>query len=277
MDLDAIFSRLRPTAQFGYHKQHRRRHPTIQKTGGLFKGDALQLMRQFPSAHFRVIVTSPPYNLRNSSGHGLRDGRGGKWHNAALLQGYDQYDDCMSNDDYVAWQRLCLGEMMRLLRQDGAIFYNHKWRVQNGLLQDRHDIVSPFPVRQIIIWHRSGGINFNSGYFLPNYEVIYLITKPKFRLAPKANAQGCVWRINQEVDNSHPAPFPVALAERCISAVAKGLVLDPFIGSGSTAIAAEKLKRPWVGIEQSANYVSMAARRIGKMRDIIDDPQTPPA
>ncbi|MGB0232453.1 MAG: DNA-methyltransferase [Candidatus Puniceispirillaceae bacterium] len=234
-------------------------------------------MRQFPSAHFRVIVTSPPYNLRNSSGHGLRDGRGGKWHNAALLQGYDQYDDCMSNDDYVAWQRLCLGEMMRLLRQDGAIFYNHKWRVQNGLLQDRHDIVSPFPVRQIIIWHRSGGINFNSGYFLPNYEVIYLITKPKFRLAPKANAQGCVWRINQEVDNSHPAPFPVALAERCISAVAKGLVLDPFIGSGSTAIAAEKLKRPWVGIEQSANYVSMAARRIGKMRDIIDDPQTPPA
>ncbi|MEK9708743.1 MAG: site-specific DNA-methyltransferase [Alphaproteobacteria bacterium] len=231
----------------------------------------------FPSAHFRVIVTSPPYNLRNSSGHGLRDGRGGKWHNAALLQGYDQYDDCMSNDDYVAWQRLCLGEMMRLLRQDGAIFYNHKWRVQNGLLQDWHDIVSPFPVRQIIIWNRSGGINFNSGYFLPNYEVIYLITKPKFRLAPKANAQGCVWRINQEVDNSHPAPFPVALAERFISAVAKGLVLDPFIGSGSTAIAAEKLKRPWVGIEQSANYVSMAARRIGKMHDIIDDPQTPPA
>ena len=277
MDLDAIFSRLRPTAQFGYHKQHRRRHPTIQKTGGLFKGDALQVMRQFPSPHFRVIVTSPPYNLRNSSGHGLRYGRGGKWHNAALLQGYDQYDDCMSNDDYVAWQRLCLGEMMRLLRQDGAIFYNHKWRVQNGLLQDRHDIVSPFPVRQIIIWHRSGGINFNSGYFLPKYEVIYLITKPKFRLAPKANAQGCVWRINQEVDNSHPAPFPVALAERCISAVAKGLVLDPFIGSGSTAIAAEKLKRPCVGIEQSANYVSMAARRIGKMHDIIDDPQTPPA
>jgi len=112
MDLDAIFSRLRPTAQFVYHKQHRRRHPTIQKTGGLFKGNALQVMRQFPSAHFWVIVTSPPNNLRKSSGHGLRDGRGGKWHNAALLQGYDQYDDCISNDDCVAWQRLCLGETM---------------------------------------------------------------------------------------------------------------------------------------------------------------------
>lgn len=120
MDLDTIFSRLRPTAQFGYYKQ-RRRQPTIQKTGGLFKGDALQVMRQFPSAQFWIIVTSPPYNLRNSSGHGLRDGRGGKWHNAALLQGYDQHADCMSHDDYVAWQRLYLAEMMRLLRQDGAI------------------------------------------------------------------------------------------------------------------------------------------------------------
>ena len=102
-------------------------------------------------------------------------------------------------------------------------------------------------MRQIIIWHRSGGINFNSGYFLPNYEVIYLITKPKFRLAPKANAQGCVWRINQEVDNSHPTPFPDTLAERCISAVAKGLVLDPFIGSGSTAIAAKKIETTMSG------------------------------
>lgn len=129
-------------------------------------------------------------------------------------------------------------------------------------------------MKQIIIWHRSGGINFNSGYFPPNYEVIYLITKPKFRLAPKANAQGCVWCINHEVDTSHTAPFPVGLAERCISTVAKELVLKPFIGSRGTAIAAEKLKWPWVGIEQSANYVSMATPRIGKIRYIVNDPQT---
>ena len=50
-------------------------------------------------------------------------------------------------------------------------------------------------------------------------------------------------------------------------------MLDPFLGNESTAIAADKLKRPWVGIEQSANYVSMAARRIGKMRDVIDELQ----
>lgn len=70
--------------------------------------------------------------------------------------------------------------MMRLLKDDGAIFYNHKWRVQNGLIQDRREIVADFPVRQIIIWRRKGGINFNAGYFLPTYEVIYPYCKKRF-------------------------------------------------------------------------------------------------
>lgn len=261
MKFASYCNQLTPAAAFGCLPKQPTKSKT-KKTGFLFHGDAIELMQTFSAETFRAIVTSPPYNLRNSSGNSLRDGRGGKWDKAALLQGYDQHDDCMHNDDYAAWQRQCLHEMMRLLRPDGAIFYNHKWRVQNGLSQDRHDIVEGFPVRQIIIWHRSGGINFNAGYFLPNYEVIYLITKPKFKLAPKANAQGCVWRINQENNNRHPAPFPVELAARCIASVGFGPVLDPFIGSGSTAIAAEQIGVEWVGIEKSAEYVSMAKERI---------------
>ena len=222
-------------------------------------------MSKMPDESIRLIVTSPPYNIRNSTGNGLKDGRGGKWANAELISGYSDHDDCMPHDDYVVWQRNCLKEMLRLLRSDGAIFYNHKWRVQNGLLQDRSDIVDGFPVRQIIIWHRAGGINFNPGYFLPNYEVIYLIAKPDFKLAPKANAIGCVWRINQESDNPHPAPFPVDLAARCISSVGKGPVLDPFLGSGTTAIAAELSNTKWLGIEKSPLYVQMAQERINQV------------
>ena len=99
----------------------------------------------------------------------------GKWAGAALQNGYANYDDNMPMDKYNEWQHDCLAEMWRLLKDDGAIFYNHKWRVQAGLLQDRSEIVKGFPVRQIIIWRREGGINFNPGYFLPTYEVIYLI------------------------------------------------------------------------------------------------------
>ncbi|WP_412707826.1 hypothetical protein [Candidatus Rickettsia kedanie] len=57
--------------------------------------------------------------------------------------------------------------MLRIISNDGAIFYNHKWRVQKGILQDHQDIISGFPVRQIIIWQCTGGINFNPGYLLP--------------------------------------------------------------------------------------------------------------
>ena len=219
-------------------------------------------MKELPAESIAVIVTSPPYNLKNSTGNGMKDGRGGKWSNAALIKGYEAHDDSMPHDKYVEWQRACLTEMMRVIRPDGAIFYNHKWRVQDGLLQDRHDIVSGFPVRQIIIWKRKGGINFNAGYFLPTYEVIYLIAKPNFKLTPKANAQGDVWEIPQARDNDHPAPFPVEIAQRCIAATPSGVVLDPFMGSGTSAIAAEILGREWIGAEISHRYCEAARSRL---------------
>jgi site-specific DNA-methyltransferase (adenine-specific) len=230
--------------------------------GKVHCGDCIDLLDKMPAESIGVIVTSPPYNLRNSTGNGMKDGRGGKWENAKLIEGYDTHEDSMPHDDYVAWQRECLTAMMRVLREDGAIFYNHKWRVQGGLLQDRSDIVRDFPVRQIIIWQRSGGINFNPGYFLPTYEVIYLICKPSFRLAPKANAMGDVWNISQESNNPHPAPFPVELAQRCIRSTSSSVVLDPFIGSGSTAIAAEAMDREWIGIDVSKDYCKLAVERI---------------
>lgn len=237
-------------------------HPQRKPKGKIYRGDCLEIMKDMPTESVRAIVTSPPYNIKNSSGNGLINGKGGKWPNAALQNGYAEHDDCMLHDHYVQWQRECLEEMMRLVQPDGAIFYNHKWRVQKGLLQDRSDIVKDFPVRQILIWHRAGGINFNPGYFLPNYEVIYLIAKPEFKLAPKANAAGCVWKIPQESDNEHPAPFPVELAFRCINAVGAGPILDPFIGSGTTAIAAELTGVDWIGIELSELYADMAEERI---------------
>ncbi len=232
-------------------------------------GDCVTLMDKMPAKSVGVIVTSPPYNLRNSTGNGMKNGSGGKWEKAQLLNGYDGHDDEMPHEEYVKWQRACLTAMLRVLRDDGAIFYNHKWRVQAGLLQDRADIVEGFPIRQIIIWKRDGGINFNPGYFLPTYEVIYLICKPDFKLAPKANARGDVWSIPQEKDNPHPAPFPIELAERCISSTTAKVVLDPFLGSGSSAIAAIASNRDWIGLEISEDYCKLAMERIEAYKKLL--------
>ena len=225
-------------------------------------GDCIQVMQEIPDEFIDLVVTSPPYNLKNSTGNGMKDGRGGKWANAALQKGYSHHDDSMPHDQYIEWQRKCLTEMYRTLKETGAIFYNHKWRVQDGLLQDRQDIVLGFPVRQIIIWKRKGGINFNKGYFLPTYEVIYLIAKQKFILAPKANAHGDVWEFGQESNNTHPAPFPVSLIERVISSTTAETVLDPFMGSGTTSVASKMLGRDYIGIDISPEYCENARRRI---------------
>ena len=237
---------------------------TNETPNRLLLGDSLTVMKTLPSESVPLIVTSPPYNLRNSTGNGMKDGRGGKWANAELQNGYSHHSDDMPHDEYVEWQRACLREMVRLIPDDGAIFYNHKWRVQGGLLQDRADIVSGFPVRQVIIWKRKGGINFNPGYFLPTYEVIYLIAKPKFRLAPKANAYGDVWEFPQERDNPHPAPFPVDLVDRLVKSTTAAHVLDPFMGSGTTAIAALMNGRGYSGIEISPEYLEMSRSRVGE-------------
>lgn len=226
-------------------------------------GDCLATMQEMPDNSIDLVVTSPPYNLKNSTGNGMKScTTSGKWAGAALQNGYSHYDDNMPHDKYTEWQRDCLTEMFRLIKEDGAIFYNHKWRVQDGLLQDRQDIVNEFPVRQIIVWRRKGGINFNPGYFLPTYEVIYLIAKPKFKLAPKANAVGDVWEFTQEMKNGHPAPFPVALIDRIIGSTNAKIVLDPFMGSGTTAVAAKNLNRNYIGIELSPDYCKMAEDRI---------------
>ncbi|SDX63109.1 modification methylase [Allochromatium warmingii] len=225
-------------------------------------GNAVEVMQQLPDQSVDLVVTSPPYNLKNSTGNGMKDGRGGKWSNAALVKGYANYDDNLPHDAYVAWQRACLTEMLRIIPEHGAIFYNHKWRVQAGLLQDRQDIVSGFPVRQIIIWKRKGGINFNPGYFLPTYEVIYLIAKPQFELVKKANAYTDVWEFCQESKNKHPAPFPEDLIERIIASTNAQIILDPFMGSGTTAVVAKKLNRQFIGIDISPEYCRMAQERL---------------
>lgn len=225
-------------------------------------GDILEVMKKIPDESIDLVITSPPYNLKNSSGNGMKDSRGGKWENAALVNGYTHHDDCMPHPEYVKWQRNCLQEMFRVLKETGAIFYNHKWRVQRGILQDRQDIVANFPVRQILIWKRKGGINFNPGYFLPTYEVIYIIAKKNFKLAAKANAFGDVWEFTQEMNNPHPAPFPVELIDRIVASTDAKIIIDPFMGSGTTAIASKKNNRDFIGIDISPEYVKMGEERI---------------
>ena len=103
---------------------------------------------------------------------------------------------------------------------------------------------------------------------MPNYEVIYFIAKPRFRLSPGAYKAGAVWDIPQDKalrrhEIKMPPTFPLELAMRCIRAGPdNGPVMDPYLGTGTTAIAAKRLGRDWIGIEQSDLYCQLAEERI---------------
>lgn len=228
-------------------------------------GDCLEVMRKMPDKSVDIIITSPPYNLLNSTGNGLKKNTNcGKWKNAAIKEGYGEgdHDDNMPYDEYIAWQRECVTEMCRLIKDDGAVFYNNKNRVQAGLLQDRGEIVKGFPLRQVIIWKRAGAVNFNAGYFLPITEQIYMLCNKNFKLVKGANKLTDVWEVTQEMKNPHPAPFPEELIDRIVGSTDGQIILDPFGGSGTTAVSSLKHNRKFILIEKSKTYCKMAQKRI---------------
>lgn len=232
----------------------------------LLNGDCLEEMAKLAAGSVDLIFTSPPYNLGTTSGGGFAKKTGaaaGKWSGGALAKGYQTYSDDLPHDEYVAWQRRVLTECWRLLSNTGAIFYNHKPRVQNGLLLTPLELIPGLPVRQIVIWKRAGGINFSPTFYLPTHEWIVIIAKPGFRLRDKrASGAKDVWEVPQETKNAHPAPFPVALPRLALETTNARVILDPFMGSGTTGVAAIQMQRDFIGIELDSGYFKMASERI---------------
>lgn len=229
----------------------------------LHLGDCLEVMKTLPSESVDLIFTSPPYNLGVTTGGGFSNKGANKWQSAALKDGYASHDDAMAYPDYVEWQKNILRECWRLLTPTGAIYYNHKPRVQAGLLQTPLDLNPGLPVRQIVIWKRAGGLNFSPSFYLPTHEWVVIFAKPGFRLRDRsASGAKDVWEVNQDMNNKHPAPFPVALPKIAIETTTAKVIMDPFMGSGTTGVAAQQCGRDFIGIELDPGYYEMAKNRL---------------
>lgn len=237
----------------------------------LYLGDCEEVLPSAGKAD--IAVMSPPYNLGGEPWPHLGnwkqgDSAGGKskWRNGSDAGSgieYGTHKDAMPWPDYVAWQHRVITSVWGLLPDDGAIFYNHKPRVIGAKLWTPLELVPPCAeMRQIIIWARPGGMNFNPTAFLPTHEWVLLMAKPSFRLRDRATSGiGDVWTLTPEA-NDHPAPFPVSLPSRALEATNAATVLDPFMGSGTTGVAALALGRRFVGVEIDPTYFDLACRRI---------------
>lgn len=228
-------------------------------------GDSLEIMKTMPDESFDLVITSPPYNLLNSTGGGFSGIKDHTWKNPALKNGYDGHDDCMPRDEYVAWQKDILRECWRLIKPTGAIYYNHKPRVQAGVYEMPLELNPGIILRQIIIWRRSGGINYSPTFYMPTHEWVMIFAKPDFRLKSKGlSGMGDVWDIQQERNNPHPASFPIELPNRILETAPAEKVLDPFMGSGTTGVSCIQNNVDFVGIEKSQRYHDMATYRLDR-------------
>ncbi len=224
-------------------------------------GDSLEVLKTLPDSFVDCVVTSPPYNKGSAN---RSDDKNNAWRQAGI--DYELFNDDLDEKVYQDQQKQIIKECLRVLKPTGSIFYNHKPRIVEHRIIFPHEWLANFNIRQMIIWDRGSAPNLDPIRFMPTTEYIFWITKqqatPKFN--PESFKYKEIWRLNFDNNNPHPAPFPIDLPSRCISATTdKGdLVLDPYAGSGTTLLAARNLGRNYLGIELNPKYIEMANDRL---------------
>lgn len=232
--------------------------------------DVLEGLRLLEDESVDVIITSPPYNKKGLTK--AKNNPKSKWNSTIDYNG-DENVDNMPEDEYEKWQIEILKECYRVLKKDGSMFYNHK----NRIWTSHGEIISPykwlyqtpFKIRQEIIWDRGSTNNVARQRYLPCTELIFWLTKSKqVRFDRKIDTpmKKEVWSFPFEINTEHPAPFPEKLPDNILHCIADGeeklLVLDPFIGSGTTALSALKHNCDYIGFEKFQQYVDMANEKI---------------
>jgi len=237
-----------------------------QTLNKILQGDALAILKTLPDEIVDMGVTSPPYNKGENKKGWLVD-----------KVKYSGATDNLPEDLYQKNQIAVLNELFRITKPGGSFFYNHKLRWEKGVMFHPMDWLrkTMWMVRQEIIWDRMIAANIRGWRFWQVEERIYWIYKPKKRktigeeLKSKHALLTSIWRFPPEQKIAHPAPFPIALPVRAIYSIMdekKGVIIDPYCGSGTTLVAAKILGHDYIGIEISNEYIRFAEDRLKNYR-----------
>ena len=244
----------------------------------VYAGDCLKLMGDMPDASVQLVITSPPYNI-------------GK-----------PYEKKLSLKDYLAQQSKVIESCVRILAPTGSICWQVGNFVDKGQIIPLDIVLYPIferfglQLRNRIVWHFEHGLHC-SKRFSGRYETVLWFSKTedyKFNLDPVRVPQkypgkrhfkgakagelsgnplgknpGDVWIIpnvksNHVEKTAHPCQFPVELVERFVLSLTDegDLVFDPFLGSGTSVIAALRQGRRGIGAELALDYVDIARSRV---------------
>ena len=225
-------------------------------------------MRVLPSLDgVSLFLTSPPYN--KGAARDL---------NGCDFAGATGYRDNLPEREYVAGQRAFLSLCAGLLTQNGNLVYNHMhcYKKRKLLLPSRL-FPDNLELWKEIVWDKFTTHNHSQSNVWPTSERLYVFRRPGaqshfanhppcWRPSSKAKGMGDVWQMPREklpLEYHHCAPFPLALARQVVKMYCpeRGLVCDPYSGSGTTMIAAWLEGRTFVGCETNVDYFKKSINR----------------
>ena len=221
------------------------------------QGDCLELMKEMPDGSVDLIITSPPYNLGNTHHTGNK-----------RFKPYGKHNDDMKELDYQDWQVEVLNECFRILKDDGSMLYNHKNRISKGVQITPYQwlLKTDFVIKQEIVW-QNGSQNFDKIRFYPFTERVYWLAKsPKTKLHNVINHHDVFTKADWNsvgTNGKFKRAFPVKMVDDLLSCFPDSeVVLDPFMGSGTTGVACQNANRNFIGFELDEEYFNIAKERL---------------
>lgn len=235
----------------------------------LYNNDCITIMKSFPNNKIDMIFADPPYFLSNG-GLSIHSGK-------IVSVNKGEWDKVSNYDDISLFNYTWLSECYRILKVGGTIWVS-------GTMHNIFDVEKNlkkigFKIINIIIWRKIDPpplIYKNKFRF--SYEFIIWASKGKNKTFNYDNMfvinnseMTDVWDLpavsmSEKKYGYHPTQKPECLLERIIIASTneKDIVLDPFMGSGTTGSVAKRLNRYFIGIEKDTNYFNIAKQRINQ-------------
>lgn len=233
----------------------------------IYHDNCLNKLMDFKSNSIDLIVADPPYFLSN----------GGKTINNGKIVSVDkgEWDKKSSKEEQIIFTETWIKECKRIVKNTGSIFitgtHHNIFDVYNVCCKNDLKLIN------FITWNKvdpppliyKNKFRFSSEHILWikkgkhhkfNYQTIYKIENKEMTDVWKLNAVN----MSEKSCGYHPTQKPLKLIERMVLACTDegDIVLDPFMGSGTTMVAAKKLNRRYVGIEQEVEYFNIAEKRI---------------
>jgi len=212
----------------------------------IYHGDCREILPELPKVD--LVLTDPPYNMKHLNGGGFA--AASEFYKGGALDGLCDF----SLKDYAHELRRVSEQLVAFHSRDLILEYATACYELYGNY-DLH------------VWHKLNAIPFTNNTWKPDIEYIALGWAAKHHQPVTQNNKGKVFISGIMTENLHPAQKPVPLLNKYILALTPSgeTILDPFLGSGTTAVAAKKLGRKCIGIEIEEKYCEIAANRCRQM------------